>query len=112
MHGKDNLQIYADLPDHVKAGTRLRCLQTVKLDLQVGEYTIEAGCATIQRELYDVRMHKQQEEVNAGMERLATVIHAGRIAVLEKKTGMPMKNMFHGICDLKGNIWISQERKG
>ncbi|MDE7310462.1 MAG: ABC transporter ATP-binding protein [Eubacterium sp.] len=109
VHGKDNLQIYAELPDHVKAGTRLRCLQTVKLDLQVGEYTIEAGCATIQRELYEVRMYRQQEEVNAGMERLATLIRAGRIAVLEKKTGMPMKNMFHGICGLEGDIFICEE---
>lgn len=109
VHGKDSLQIYTDLPDHVKAGAVLRCLQTVKLDLQVGEYTIETGCATIRRELYDVRMYKQQEEVNAGMERLVNVIDAGRIAVLEKKTGMPMKNMFHGICGLEGNIFINEE---
>lgn len=106
VHGKDHLQIDAKLPDGVKAGTCLRCLQVVKLDLQVGEYTIETGCATIKRELYDVRMYKRQEEVNAGMERLVSLIDAGRIAVMEKQTGMPMKNMFHGICDLAGDIFI------
>lgn len=109
VHGKDHLQICTELPDYVKAGTRLRCLQTVKLDLQVGEYTVEVGFGTIKRELYAVRMYKQQEEVNAGMERLVNLIDAGRIAVLEKKTGMPMKNMFHGICDLAGDILISEE---
>ena len=109
VHGKDHLQICAKLPDYVKAGTRLRYLQTVKLDLQVGEYTLEAGFGTMKKELYEVRMHKQQEEVNAGMERLVNLIDAGRIAVLEKKTGMPMKNMFHGICDLAGDIFISEE---
>ncbi len=111
VHGKDNLQMDTELPDDVKAGTRLFCLQTVKLDLQVGEYTIEAGCATIQRDLYEQRMYKQQEEVNAGMERLVSLIDAGRIAVLEKKTGAPMKNMFHGICGLEGTIFIKEELK-
>ena len=106
VHGKDHLQIDSKLPDSVKAGTCLRCLQIVKLDLQVGEYTIEAGCATIPRALYENRMYQRQEEVNAGMERLASLIDAGRIAVMEKQTGTPMKNMFHGICDLAGDIFI------
>ena len=106
VHGKDHLQIDSKLPDGVKAGTCLRCLQIVKLDLQVGEYTIEAGCATIPRALYATRMYQRQEEVNAGMERLASLIDAGRIAVMEKQTGTPMKNMFHGICDLAGDIFI------
>lgn len=106
VHGKDHLQIDSKLPDGVKAGTCLRCLQIVKLDLQVGEYTIEAGCATIPRALYETRMYQRQEEVNAGMERLASLIDAGRIAVMEKQTGTPMKNMFHGICDLAGDIFI------
>ncbi len=106
VHGKDHLQIDSKLPDSVKAGTCLRCLQIVKLDLQVGEYTIEAGCATIPRALYETRMYQRQEEVNAGMERLASLIDAGRIAVMEKQTGTPMKNMFHGICDLAGDIFI------
>ena len=107
VHGKDNLQLETDVPDYVLAGSTLKCLQTVQLDLEVGEYTI--GTATITRSDFDTRMYKSQEEVNKEMDRLSNRIDVGRIAVTEKKIGQPMKNMFHGCCDLQGNISILVE---
>lgn len=106
VHGKDNVQLETNIPDRVFAGTTLKCLQCVKLDLQVGEYTIEIGSATMLRDEFDNRMYQSQEEVNANMERLSNMLNAGRIAVSEKKIGQPMKNMFHGCCDLPGSISI------
>lgn len=109
VHGKDNLQLETDVPDYVLAGSTLKCLQTVQLDLEVGEYTLEIGTATITRSDFDTRMYKSQEEVNKEMDRLSNRIDVGRIAVTEKKIGQPMKNMFHGCCDLQGNISILVE---
>ena len=109
VHGKDNLQLETEVPDYVLAGSTLKCLQIVQLDLEVGEYTLEIGTATITRSDFDTRMYKSQEEVNKEMARLSNRIDVGRIAVTEKKIGHPMKNMFHGCCDLQGNISILVE---
>ena len=95
-----------EIPDQVISGTILKCLQRVKLDLEVGEYTVEIGAATMLRSDYDMRMYVSQEEINSNMERLTNILNAGRIAVSERKIGAPAKILFHGCCDLQGDISI------
>lgn len=109
VHGKDNLQMYVDIPNGVCEGKKIKCIYSFELNLQVGEYTFEVGCGTMSRDDYEERMYKSQEEVNGNMERLSNLINAGTITVTEKKIGTPMKNMFHGICDLPGNIELIVE---
>ena len=106
VHGKDSIQMETNIPDRVFSGMILKCLQRVKLDLQVGEYTLEIGFATMLRSNYDKRMYKSQEEINENMERLTNVLNVGKIAVCERKIGAPAKMLFHGCCDLPGNITI------
>ena len=106
VHGKDSIQMKTEIPDQVISGTILKCLQRVKLDLEVGEYTVEIGAATMLRSDYDMRMYVSQEEINSNMERLTNILNAGRIAVSERKIGAPAKILFHGCCDLQGDISI------
>ena len=104
VHGKDCLQEYMDLPDVVCEGSTIYYLQKIKLDVGIGEYTFDAGMATMKRKDYDVRGEKNQEAVNDTMERLCTRVKAGSFAVHGKSEGDPMQLMFHGLCGLPGKI--------
>lgn len=104
IFGKDNLQTYTEVPNYVEKGEVVKCLIRVKLDIAIGEYTFEAGFATIDQKDYEVRGYRNQEEVNSTLERLGHIPNAGSFAVQEKKIGTPMKIMFHGCCDLPSNI--------
>lgn len=112
IHGKDNLQINMKLPDMVASGTILYCLQYLKMDIAVGEYTFETGFATISRNGYEHRSACNQEEVNAQMERLCVRPNVGTFAVHEKTMGDPMRLMFHGCADLPGTIKILVDEDG
>lgn len=104
VHGKDCLQEYMDLPDIVCGGSTIYYLQKIKLDVGIGEYTFDAGMATMKKKDYDVRGEKNQEAVNDTMERLCTRVKAGSFAVHGKSEGDPMQLMFHGLCGLPGKI--------
>lgn len=104
IHGKDSLQLDLDLPHEVESGKTICFLQRIKLDIAVGEYTFDIGIASINYHDYEHRSNKNQEEINAAMERLCTRSKVGNFAVHGKKIGEPMQLMFHGCCDLRGNI--------
>lgn len=104
VHGKDCLQEYMNLPDAVCGGSTIYYLQKIKLDLGIGEYTFDAGMATMKKADYDVRGKKNQEAVNETMERLCTKVKAGSFAVHGKSEGDPMQLMFHGLCGLSGEM--------
>lgn len=104
VFGKDNLQTYTDMPNHVEKGEVVKCLIRVKLDIAIGEYTFEAGFSTIDQKDYEIRGYRNQEEVNSTLERLGHIPNAGNFAVQERKVGTPMKIMFHGCCDLPSKI--------
>lgn len=106
VHGKDSLQTYSVLPKKVKAGNRLFVLQKMKLDLGIGDYTFEVGTATMSYDDYEKRRYRNQEEVNATMERLDAIAKAGSFSVHTKSVGDPMQLMFHGCADLAGDIFI------
>lgn len=106
VHGKDNLQVYSDLPDYVLSGSKIFILQKMKLDIGIGEYTFDVGTATIKRSDFETRSHKNQEAVNETMERLATRTKAGNFSVHTKTVGEPMRLMFHGCADLPGEIQL------
>lgn len=104
VHGKDNLQVYGEYPESVKAGETVYILQKMQMNLGIGEYTFEVGLATMSKENYEERSRRNQEEVNATMERLATIPNVGSFAVHTKIVGEPMQLMFHGSADMPGEI--------
>lgn len=104
VHGKDCLQDYVELPERVAAGSVIYYLQRIKLDVGIGEYTFDAGAATMKPEDYNIRGKRNQEAVNEAMERLCTRVKAGSFAVHAREEGDPMQLMFHGLCGLQGQM--------
>lgn len=104
VFGKDNLQMYTEVPQNVKAGSIVRCLFKIKLDIAVGEYTFDVGFNEMDHDSYMSRAHKNQDEINSVIKRLCRIPKAGNFVIQEKKVGEPMKIMFHGCCDLPSVI--------
>lgn len=100
IFGKDNLQTYMDVPEMVVAGSIVKCLFKIKLDIAVGEYTFDAGFNTMSGNDYESRGYYNQEEIDSKVERLCRLAKVGSFAVHQKVVGEPMKLMFHGCCDL------------
>lgn len=107
VFGKDNLQTYTDIPNCVKAGSVVRCLFEIKMDIAVGEYTFDAGFNTISETDYNLRSLRNQQEVNYAKEILCSISKVGSFAIHERTEGDPMKIMFHGCCGLPSNIEVN-----
>ncbi|MCI9218166.1 MAG: ABC transporter ATP-binding protein [Lachnospiraceae bacterium] len=110
VHGKDNLQLYCEVPHTVERQSRLFFLQKMKLDLGIGDYTFDIGIATMKYADYQKRSYRTQEEVNETMERLATIAQVGSFSIHTKPVGEPMQLMFHGCADLAGDVQIKVKR--
>ncbi|NLL77150.1 MAG: ABC transporter ATP-binding protein [Clostridiales bacterium] len=104
VFGKDNLQTYTKVPEHVKKGSVVRCLFKIKMDIAIGEYTFDAGFNSINSEDYFSRSNKKQEEINEAREILCALSNVGSFSVHERAVGKPMKIMFHGCCDLPSDV--------
>lgn len=104
VHGKDNLQINGFYPEKVAKNSKIYILQKMKMDVGIGDYTFDVGLATMDKKDYEVRSYRNQEEVNATMERLVTIAQIGSFSVHTKAVGDPMQLMFHGCADLPGTI--------
>ena len=106
IFGKDNLQTYMDVPQHVKAGQVVKCLFKIKLDIAVGEYTFDAGFNTMNINDYNNRSYHSQEEIDNLVVRLCRLTKVGSFAVHQRLIGEPMQLMFHGCCDLPSEAEI------
>lgn len=104
IHGKDNLQIEGYYPESVRKNSKIYVLQKMRMDVGIGDYTFDVGFATMDEEDYEKRSYRNQEEVNATMERLVTIAKVGSFSVHTKAVGEPMQLMFHGCADLPGSI--------
>ena len=104
IHGKDNLQIEGYYPESVRSNSKIYVLQKMRMDVGIGDYTFDVGFATMDEEDYEKRSYRNQEEVNATMERLVTIVKVGSFSVHTKAVGEPMQLMFHGCADLPGSI--------
>jgi len=104
IFGKDNLQTYTEVPKSIKSGTRYQFLIKVKLNIAIGEYTFDAGINAIPYEYYKNRGKYNREEIDKYIDRICCLSNVGSFAVHERVIGEPMKNQFHGCCDLPSNI--------
>ena len=100
IFGKDNLQMYTEVPNSIKKGAIVKCLFKIKMDIALGEYTFDVGFNTINLTSYNNRSICNQEEINNEIERLCCLSRIGSFAIHERVVGEPMKLMFHGCCDL------------
>ncbi|NJL47135.1 MAG: ABC transporter ATP-binding protein [Leptolyngbyaceae cyanobacterium SM2_5_2] len=106
VHGKNSWQVGNDCPAGVKAGSKVICQQSIKLDLQLGEYIIEVGLASIDAALWQRRDYISHEEISPQFYRLCYVPNAGAFAVeLAIQNGVGILT-HHGVADLPGDITI------
>ncbi|MFI3214066.1 MAG: ABC transporter ATP-binding protein [Eubacteriales bacterium] len=106
IHGKNTAQTDAKIPNNVKKGSIVCMLQTITLDVEEGEYTIEYGFSTIDDVGYMNRNIMSQEEQDSHTERLCVRNNAASFSVSAKKENKPNRNPFYGMCELEGSSEI------
>ncbi|MFZ5735656.1 ABC transporter ATP-binding protein [Rhodopseudomonas palustris] len=104
VHGKGSLEYAAAAPHHVEAGTIIRCCQSVRLQLELGEYTFELGLATIDAATYTSMSTLNHEQIFSRIVRVCHLPKAGFLAVGWRRhhAGPPLTH--HGLADLPGSF--------
>ncbi len=104
VHGKGSLEYCTSTPDHIPAGTIIRCRQKVELKLELGEYTFEVGLATIDASTYKSMSGLTHEKIFSRIVRLCHLPKAGLLAIgwRSMHEGAPLTH--HGIADLPGSF--------
>ncbi|PZM14878.1 ABC transporter ATP-binding protein [Rhizobium tubonense] len=102
VHGKGSLEYSTKTPQHLPAGTLVRCRQSVELKLELGEYSFELGLATIDAKTYHEMANFNHERIFSHISRVCHLPKAGVIAVGWRRVhdGAPLTH--HGVADLPG----------
>lgn len=100
VHGKNSLQFDTTPPNIVSKGTILRCMQEIKLDVDVGEYTLEAGVAELPKEMFERRHHYAPSEIAPQIRLLCHVSSIAAISVIYPPEGFPCLFSHYGIANL------------
>ncbi|MCK1565595.1 ABC transporter ATP-binding protein [Bradyrhizobium sp. 173] len=100
VHGRNSLQF--DTPPEAidKAGTRLRCVHDIKLDIDVGEYTLESGLAELPKAMFDRREVCAPSEIAPHIQLLCHISGMAAISVVYRHEGKPCVFSHYGVADL------------
>ncbi|WP_245304373.1 ABC transporter ATP-binding protein [Rhizobium aethiopicum] len=104
VHGKGSLEYSTSTPDHLPAGTLIRCRQKVELKLELGEYTFEMGLATIDPDTYKSMGELSHEQIFSRIVRLCHLPKAGLLAIGWRSAREAAPLTHHGIADLPGDF--------
>ncbi|RME68790.1 MAG: ABC transporter ATP-binding protein [Verrucomicrobia bacterium] len=104
VHGKNSLEYGVSLPHAIKSGTTLRFRQTIKLDIQVGEYTIEVGIASILNSNLRFAADMTHQQLTDCVIRHCHLTAIGPIEIGFRKHGKPVQLLHHGVANLEGTI--------
>ena len=103
VHGKNTLQMDTCVPNCVFTGDRLRFSQTIKLDIQAGEYTFEVGLAILANCDYKSRKYMSSEILDEKITRISHISNLGPIIVLlNPETGFTLLDHY-GVANLPGS---------
>lgn len=107
VHGKNSLQFPEAPPIGVAKGATLRCVQEIRLAVDVGEYTLDLGVAEIERPLFERRNKMTPAEISPHIRRLCHLTGVGSISVVYPSEGEPCLFSHYGIADLRGDQRIA-----
>ena len=107
VHGKTTLEYGTNVPTSVPAGTRLRFLQEIALEVATGVYTFDVGLTTMSSADYRARLSAPQTELNKAILILSLLMQAGRLTVSPRSTASPVRLLHHGIANLPGRCTVS-----
>lgn len=109
VHGKGSIEHGVGTPGALKAGTIVRCRQSISMNLQMGEYTYEIGFASIDPYWFEHMHELSQEAIDAHVIRLSVLPKIGAISVGWRKDRTGAALTHHGIADLPGAFDFSVE---
>ncbi|WP_271575099.1 ABC transporter ATP-binding protein [Bradyrhizobium sp. CCBAU 11361] len=100
VHGRNSLQF--DTPPEAidTTGTRLRCVHDIKLDIDVGEYTLESGLAELPKAMFDRRRACLPSEIAPHIQLLSHISAMAAISVIHRHQGNPCLFSHYGVADL------------
>lgn len=104
VHGKNSFQTDCPLPRHVARGSVIRNCIKLRLDIEEGEYTFEAGFSSLSPEVYDIRGSMPHEQLNEHSLVIAVRRNVGAFAVQGKKEPTPSMLKFYGLVDLQSQF--------
>ena len=104
VHGKGSLEYGTTAPNHLPAGSIIRCRQQVELKLEIGEYTYELGLASIDPDNYNEMSRLSHEQLFSSVTRICHLPGAGVISIgwRSKREGAQLTH--HGVADLPGKF--------
>lgn len=102
VHGKHTIQCGSKVPCFTKKGDKLRFRQTVKLDVAVGEYTVEVGLAALKYSDYQCKGNFLHQQFYDKLTRLCHVTNVGSFSVFLGDCSEQGQMPFYGIADLFG----------
>ena len=100
VHGRNSLQFEATPPNIMHVGTILRCMQEIKLDVDTGEYTLEAGIAELPKSIFERRHNYAPSEIAPQIRLLCHVSNVAAISVIHRSEGYPCLFSHYGIANL------------
>ncbi|HEY5902176.1 MAG TPA: ABC transporter ATP-binding protein [Anaerolineales bacterium] len=104
VHGKDSLQHKLDAPLQVRAGSRLRFRQVIRMDLTPGNYIFNLTLSAMRPDQYARVSNMPPAELK---QQLMPVLHikpAGAVEVIPARDGTRFEQRHIGICDLPGEL--------
>jgi lipopolysaccharide transport system ATP-binding protein len=107
VHGKNSLQFSEAPPIGVAAGSTLRCVQDVRLTLDIGEYTLDIGVADTERTLFERRHTLSPSDVASHVRLLCHLTGVAGISVVYPREADPCLFSHYGIANLEGDQRIA-----
>mgnify|MGYP006084760401 CR=1 FL=1 len=104
VHGKSSTEYGSEFPSGFGPGQILKFRHEIQLELAVGEYTMEVGCASMSVADRARASQLTHQELNEFMHRHCHVPNLGPIEVSYRTHSKPVQLLHHGIANLPGQI--------
>ncbi|NWG20750.1 MAG: ABC transporter ATP-binding protein [Chloroflexi bacterium] len=107
VHGKNSLQVDANVPSHVECGDRVRFQQEIQLSVAIGDYSFEVGLSSLEHGIFEQRAAYAHPDLYSHIQYHCHLPSAGVITVSYRRQGYPTQLMHHGVADLPGTIHVA-----
>ncbi|MFC5354279.1 ABC transporter ATP-binding protein [Azospirillum himalayense] len=104
VHGKNGLNVREDSPTDVQPGTRLELVYDVKLDVGMGEYTLDLALAEIDDLVFARRGELPPEDLAPHVIMLRVINGTGAISVITQRRGNGATFSHYGLADLPNHM--------
>jgi lipopolysaccharide transport system ATP-binding protein len=100
VHSRNSLQFDVDPPAVVPGGSIVRCMQDIKLDVDIGQYTLDIGFAEIDESLFARRHRHSAAEISPHIRLHCNVPEVAAISVVHRAEGFPCAFSHYGVANL------------